>query len=234
MAVVEEKILLIKLRTLGDTVMASATIDELKRNHPQCHIHLVIEERWMDLYKGDPRIDTLFTCTHAKRGITKIFQTISLGLTLRAQKYDKVIVLHANPTGNHLAKLSGAPVQVVHNHNFKKHWGNSPIPGEDQLQPSIQRDLLTLKAIGVMPREKPITKLFLAKSEEAWVDNYLKKNDLKAPLLAIGLGASRKTKIWPIERYASLAKSWVAKTDGSVVALLTPREHLIHANFLKY
>src|SRR5690606_29013228 len=38
------------------------------------------------------------------------------------------------------------------------------------------------------------------------------------PILALGIGASRPTKMWEIEKFAELALVWSQKTDGGVVA----------------
>jgi heptosyltransferase-2 len=41
---------------------------------------------------------------------------------------------------------------------------------------------------------------------------------LYGPLLGLGIGASRNTKIWPLERFASIAIRWCDQYRGSVIA----------------
>jgi heptosyltransferase-2 len=53
------------------------------------------------------------------------------------------------------------------------------------------------------------------------------------PVLGIGLGSSRPTKCWAIERYAEVAVRWCRETGGSVVAFSGPGESARGLGFLR-
>ena len=71
-------------------------------------------------------------------------------------------------------------------------------------------------------------------SESAWASEYLGKLGGGKPVLALGLGASRPTKSWPIERFAAIAVEWCRQPNaGGAFGLLGPRETAMEHEFLK-
>lgn len=54
---------------------------------------------------------------------------------------------------------------------------------------------------------------------------------LQGPLLCLGIGASRPTKTWPLERFASIAIRWVDQYKGSVIVLNSRDEEPLARQF---
>lgn len=229
------KILAIKLRAMGDTVLMTAAIDELKRAYPESEIHLAVISRWVPLLENHPSIHRIWGFDRHENRAARAKAAARLALKLRKERYDCVINFHASPTSSMIAFATGAPVRSIHfhGHKDKNRYSTVTIPGKGMLKPVIERDMDALRALklhippGRMPRV-PLTPVELLRANE-----WLSDAGLKFPVLGISLGASRPTKCWPVERFAQLAVHWCQAEGGSVLALAGPEEEATLHTFLK-
>ena len=74
-----KRILVVRLDAIGDTVLNTAFLRELRRNAPEAKIDLVVQPRVADLYKICPYVDEVHTFAWAEKE-----RRISLSMNLRA------------------------------------------------------------------------------------------------------------------------------------------------------
>ena len=55
------KILVIRFRQIGDSILAIALCSTLKRSFPTAEVHFVVNKNIAPLYEGHPDIDKIFT-----------------------------------------------------------------------------------------------------------------------------------------------------------------------------
>lgn len=60
-------ILVIRFRQMGDTIVATPMLDTLRRNWPEAHIDLVLNDRIAPLFEDHPSIDHIITFTNDER-----------------------------------------------------------------------------------------------------------------------------------------------------------------------
>ncbi|MGZ3709928.1 MAG: glycosyltransferase family 9 protein, partial [Bdellovibrionota bacterium] len=101
------------------------------------------------------------------------------------------------------------------------------------LKPIIERDMDTLRALGLHVPAGRLPKVHLHESEIHAASERLARSGLPRPLLTISPGASRPSKSWPIERWAALAQEWAVKTRGGVFVAAGPDEGETVHEFLK-
>ncbi|MCM2323600.1 MAG: glycosyltransferase family 9 protein [Oligoflexia bacterium] len=218
------KLLAIKLRALGDTILLTAPIDELKRAYPEAELHVAVPSRWAPLLEGHPAIHRLWTYErHADRG-ARAKAAIAFALQLRKEGFDCVLNFHASPSSAAIALATGAKVRSIHfhGHRDKNRFSTVTVPGKGVLKPIIERDLDTVRALGVEAPSGRLPHVTITPEEASQAANWLKHQGLGTPLLALSLGASRPTKSWPAERFASLALSWCRSENGSVLVAVGP------------
>ena len=91
-----QKILLIKLRTLGDVVMVTPIIEALRRKYPKAEITFATSQAYQDIIKGNPYLDRVVLCRDYNRqefrDALNYYHTITLEL-LRREDWDKVYQL---------------------------------------------------------------------------------------------------------------------------------------------
>jgi ADP-heptose:LPS heptosyltransferase len=100
------------------------------------------------------------------------------------------------------------------------------VPGKGQIKPIIERDLDLVRSLGVLIENAPLPSLYTIHD----LNDYSQKSQ---PVLTIGLGASRKTKMWPIINYREIAIKWNLITGGSVVLVVGNNEEELIDQFQK-
>ena len=211
---------------MGDTVILTAPLLELRKAFPDAELHVVVQNPWGPILAKQPGIKKIWNYERHKEPTARAKAIARLALSLRQHKFDLVVNFHASPSSSTLAFAMGAKVRAIHfhGHKDKDRFTTVAIPGKGTIEPIMERDMNTLRAIGLdIPRGKP-PKIYLEHDELDAALDHIDRMGLNGPLLTIGLGASRPTKCWPIERYAEVAREWIKLKQGSVLAVGSPSE----------
>jgi len=97
-----KKILLIRLRKLGDTILATLVADALKKHFPEAEIHYLVEEQYSELFFNHPSIDRVI---RIKKGLSP-GETLRFGIWLKKEDFSLAIDLHSGPRSAILSFLS--------------------------------------------------------------------------------------------------------------------------------
>lgn len=230
-----KKILAIKFRTLGDTVLLTAPLLQVKKHFPQSKIHVAVTSTWAPILKNHPAVDKIWEYQRREETAARAKAITLMALKLRKEKYDLVLNFHASPSSSMLAFSTGAKVRAIHfhGHQHKNRYSTLQIPGKGEVKPNIERDMDVIRALNKEIPKGLLPQIFLTPQEvQTGEDRVFQKLKLKRPLLSMGLGASRVTKMWPVERYAEIALRWCKEKKGSVLALGSPDEISLVENFL--
>lgn len=229
------KILAIKLRSLGDTVLLAAPLEELRRVFPDSEIHVAATTPWASLLEGHPAVSRIWKYERHPERTSRAKAIASLALRLRRERYDCVLCFHASPSSAALAYATGASVRSIHfhGHKDKNRYSTVLVPGKGVLKPVIERDMDTVRALGVVIPSGRLPRLYLTAQEIQHAGDRIRNLGVAAPIMAMGLGASRPTKSWPLERFSALAVSWCRARHGSVVVVVDEDEEPLTRDFLK-
>ena len=105
------KILLIRLRLIGDVVFTTPIPRALKGAFPGVHITYMVEEAAAPVVARNPHIDALVVVSR-RRGWRRLSDDAALAIELRRRKYDIVIDLHGGPRSSWLTYASGARQRI--------------------------------------------------------------------------------------------------------------------------
>jgi predicted lipopolysaccharide heptosyltransferase III len=105
------KILLIRLRLIGDVVFTTPLIRALKRAFPDARLTYVVEPAALPVVRHNPHLDDVIVAP-LRTGLSRIADDLRLAGRLRRERYDIVIDLHGGPRSAWLAWLSRAPVRI--------------------------------------------------------------------------------------------------------------------------
>ncbi len=229
------KILAIKLRSLGDTVLMSAPIAELRRVYPFAEIHVLILTQWREILEHHPAIHKIICYDKPQNKAARAKALARLAIQLRREKFDTVVNFHASPSSSALALATGAHVRSIHFHGHKdrNRYSTVEIEGKGVVKPIIERDMDAVRALGIQVPAGRLPHLELLDSEKQWAHDRIQALGLTGPVLGLGLGASRPSKSWPLERYVDLALQWIKHTGGSVIAVAAQSEMELQNRFLK-
>lgn len=228
------KILAIKIRAMGDTILMTAPLLELRKAYPNAEIHVVMTEAWAPLLEHHPAVDRIIPYVRHSGAASRAKAIAKLAIDLRKQHYDYAVNFHASPSSSALAYAVGAKVRSIHfhGHKDKNRYSTVEIPGKGILKPVIERDMDTIRALGIHIEPGKMPTVYLEEQEVLRAKNRLDQMGLYGPILGLGIGASRPTKIWPLDRYAAIAIRWCDQYHGSVLVFHSRSEENIARLFL--
>lgn len=229
------KILAIKLRALGDTVLMTAPLAELRQAYPGAEIHALVLKPWASILEAHPAVDHVWTYERHREPTARAKALARTAFRLRHEHFDSVVNFHASPSSAMLAFATGARTRSIHfhGHKDKNRYSTVTVPGKGTLKPVIERDMDAVRALGIHVPAGRLPKIALQPAELADARARLAKLGFAGPVLGIGLGASRPTKSWPLERFAALAIDWCrAKPGACSLAVAGPDEETEVHKFL--
>lgn len=223
-----ERVLVVRLRSIGDTVLATPTLAALRRFLPAARIDVLLEDWVAPVLRAHPDVDRVVT---VERG--SIAARLKLARRLRIENYDVAFNLHGGTTATLLTRASGARHRVgyaayryanLHNHLAPpagEVWGR----GDTH---SVENNLALVGWVGVPVSEK--IPLRLAVSEEALerVARRLRSAMIgDSELLAlIHPAAAFDSKQWATENFARCAEH-LSGQGFAVVAIAAPGERML-------
>ena len=213
------KILVIQLRQLGDILLTTPVLRELKRNMPGCNVTFLSHQMGKLILDDCPYIDDYFTYGTD----WTLRQEVSLAATLRARKFDYAFDFMNNPRSALYALGSLARERVAF--RSARWWCyNQWVPRQGPKQYIVRDKFRILDSVGIKTNPDQADHLILPWFEKdtaplmRFVGQHPWASD--APLrIAISPTHRRDVRRWPLERYAALA-DFLARNWGAFVVWL--------------
>lgn len=105
------KILLVRLRLVGDVVFTTPLIRALRRQFPDAHLSYAVEPVAAPVVQGNPHLNEVIVLPQA-RGLTRIRTDLAAALHVQRQRFDIAIDLHGGPRSAWLTWASRAPMRI--------------------------------------------------------------------------------------------------------------------------
>jgi len=221
-------ILVIRLRSIGDTVLTTPSLLALRRFLPQAQIHVLLEDWVAPLLEGSDLVDRVISIprqSHSARA--------RLARELRRRHYDVVYNLHGGTTATFLARASGAKHRVgfAHYQYARLHNHVAPAPQRIWERPalhSVEQLLALIGWTGVPVTDRPLTRLPETAAAVKAIGEKLTAAgiDEAADLVLLHPAAALATKQWATENFAAVAAQVSAR--GLVpVAIVSANERLV-------
>jgi len=219
-----QRVLVIRLRSIGDTVLATPSLFALKRFLPHAQIDILVEDWVAPLLANHPHVDNVIELKRG--GVTK---RMNVGREIRAARYDVVYNLHGGTTATFLARATGARYRV----GFKTyqyanlHTVLAPSPlllwGQQKTH-SVEQQLALLGWTGVPVSDRPRTRLGIAPEAAGNVIRRLTEAGLGDRKIALlHPAAAFDTKRWGVKNFARVAE-YLAERGYAPVAIAARHE----------
>ncbi len=211
------KILLVRLRRIGDVVMTTPAVTAIKKSLPQASLTYIVEEPYRRLVEGNPRLDCVISLPPDQR----LLDFLGFIRRLRRLKYDALIDFHGGPRASRIAFLARARMKVGYKLRYKNFIYDIRLPRsrKNGYFHSVENHLNLVKALGIAVSEPPPLELPTARPEEKErIDAYWAENDLeekKAVVLHIGAGNAFRD--WGAENLAALAGLLAGRSGVRVI-----------------
>jgi len=212
------KILLIRLRRIGDIIMTTPAVEAVKRALPRASLSYVVEDPLRRLVEGNPHIDRVMAIP-AKQGAADFARFVR---GLRRETYDAVIDFHGGPRASRIAWLARAKFKVGYELKYKGWIYDARVPRSAAGAPihSVENHLNLVRALGIEV-EGPAPPLWLPDSsatEKAGIDRLWAEMGLGgAKVVVLHVGAGNEFRDWGEENLGALAGRLAALPGVKVV-----------------
>ncbi|HOO89205.1 MAG TPA: putative lipopolysaccharide heptosyltransferase III [Syntrophales bacterium] len=103
-----DAILVIKLRHIGDVVLAIPVFEALRYNYPQAFIAALVNEEAGPVLEHHPSVDRVFTLPRSLRPVHRVIGQLKLIRELRSRRFDLVLELSKSDRGAFYGFVTGA------------------------------------------------------------------------------------------------------------------------------
>jgi lipopolysaccharide heptosyltransferase II len=227
------RVLLIRLRSIGDTVLMTPCLTVLKQARPDLHVTVLLEKLSAPLLSGHRDVDELIVIDRALNQFKNGLQRLRLVRQLRKKRFDVAFNLHGGSTATFLTYLSGAPYRVGYR-GFRYSFlltHRAPDPQEiwqKQDIHSVEQQLGLLRWTGVPVAELPPTALCVSEEALNSITHRLSRAGLRGPFALIHPAATAEEKRWPTLKFAQVVKHLATKHGlPSVVIGARHETHLL-------
>jgi lipopolysaccharide heptosyltransferase III len=221
------KVLLVRLRSIGDTVLATPSLFALKRFLPNVTVDILVEDWVAPLLDSHPYVDNVVVL---ERG--GFMTRARVARELRAANYDVVYNLHGGTTATFLTRATGARHRVgFETYQYAQlHNNQAPSPlllWEQQKTHSVEQQLALLGWTGVPVTDRPRTQLGISPQAAEKINRLMAESALSDRKIAlIHPAAAFATKQWAVENFARVAE-FVAERGFAPVAIAAPNERAL-------
>ncbi len=225
-----QKILIIKLRAIGDVILSTIVIPNLRQAFPNAQIDFLTERPAADVVLGNPLLN------HVHILELKKIQSLPFKLRwkenrkfirqIREKKYDLVFDFFGNPRSALLTWLSRGKIRVGYNWRGRQLAYNRVIKSRAATVHEAEFHLDALRAlqISIVSRELQFP---IDDFSRNFALEFLNRHNLTNTfLVGINCSGGWAAKRWPLERFAQLADGLVAHYQARILILWGPKERL--------
>lgn len=222
------RVLVIRLRSIGDTVLTTPSLLALRRFLPEAQIDILLEDWVAPVFEGSGLVDRVISIpresTSARARIAR---------ELRANRYDVVYNLHGGTTATFLTRATGAKHRVGFAHYQYARLHNHVAPTSLEIWHretlhSVEQQLALIGWTGVPVTDRPGTQLAvthdaLASAARKLAGAGFEGFDKGEPFAVIHPTAAFDTKQWASQNFANVAAE--LHTRGlTPVVMVSPQE----------
>jgi heptosyltransferase-2 len=215
-----DRILIIRLSSLGDVILTTPVIGALKAAFPDSELSFLTKTEYADLLKNDPRLHSLieFDPKAKDRGWLGLMSLIS---QLRSHDFDLLIDLHANVRSFLIRRLVNSKIKLKYNKHCLSRFlmVHFKFLKTKELR-TVDSYIEPLQKLRVeVPDRNPL--IFLSRDDAGFSDDFLLEQEVKKDDIVVGVhpGAKRETKRWDADKFARVCQSLIEKLDCRVMLL---------------
>ena len=222
------RILVLSLSGIGDTLMATPLLHELRLQYPSAALDvLVLWAGAAEVLRGNPHVREVIRHDFLK---ASRFSSVARCVELRRRRYDLSINTHTQGRREYrlIARLIGARERLSHAYENQS-WMDRllvtrSLPQDYSLQ-VMENNAQLLGLLGLSARlPSPGYEVFLSEDERRWAIGWLQNQKLLGrPWLGIHVGSGGTKNLalrrWPVGHYARLLQEWRRRFPSIPVVL---------------
>lgn len=216
-----QKILIIRLSSIGDILLATPLLRALRENFPDAQLDFLVKSHFAELLRYHPAINQLYEFNPRDEWSA----LRNLGRRLSETRYDVIFDIHKSLRSRCLARIAWPKMILRHRKHGFRRWVlvKTKINLMRRVPPIYQRYLEAATPLDVTTA-KPLAdgrwlELFWSEKEEREAQRELMAHHWQPhlPMIGIAPGAGYFTKRWPVEYFGELAAGLIRQGHQVVI-----------------
>jgi len=221
------KILLLRLRLIGDVVFTTPVIRALRRAYPDGRLAYLVEQDAAPVVINNPHLDEVIVVAR-RRGARRLLDDLSLVRRLRRERFDVAIDMHGGPRSAWLTWASGARERIGYDIRGRAWMYTRIVPRARDLRPrhSVLNQWDLLEALPGRPREladpeRDAVEMALDASADARMRTRLERAGVGAAdeVIVVHVSAGNPFRRWPEAFFADLVTTLAARGTSRRIVL---------------
>jgi heptosyltransferase-3 len=203
-----KRILIIKMKFMGDVLLASPVLHALKEAWPQAQVSFLVAKGTEEMISNHPLLDELLVVNRRQE---TAFQALALAAQIRRRRFDLVLELTDGDRGAIYSWLSRARVRLGFDYPGRPFWQRylaftHLVPGPVSPRHMVEQNLMPLALLGLNTPD-PWPAFYWPDQAETRIRSLLATLKLTpGNFVVMHPGASARTKCWSPEGYARVVE----------------------------
>src|SRR5437773_6120694 len=240
-----ERVLIVRLDEIGDVVMTTPSLRELRRNLPNASITLLVKPSIQNLVALCPYVNEVLTYDPVGPRYWRSFRAAWRALRLAhghlwARNFDFAVAArwdHDSYYGSMVTYLSGARHRIGYSEHVAEekrrlnpglHRLLTHSINESAVKHEVERGLDLIRFLGGGVSEDRL-ELWVDEEDELFADRFLENHGIHADdlLVAVAPGARYTKRIWPIAKFVELGTWFKRNFHGFLVVVGSTEDKLL-------
>jgi ADP-heptose:LPS heptosyltransferase len=224
------RILILRLRSIGDIILLTPTLRLLKEWRPDLRISVMVESRFRELLQGNPAVEEILTPGEGS-GVRKLLWRMALVRELQRRHFSLCVNLHGGPTSRLFLRWRAAPLRVGFAHFRGANLYNVLVPDARTIlnKPSLhtaEHQAAAFFYLGLPRKEIPRAEVFSGAAHAGWWEAKRASLGIATgqPYAIVHPPASYKTKEWAPEGFARMGEYLESKAHVAPIYSCGPGE----------
>ncbi|MDY0051451.1 MAG: putative lipopolysaccharide heptosyltransferase III [Aliarcobacter sp.] len=176
-----KRILIIKFRNIGDVLLTTPLIKNLKLNYPDALIDIAVNKGCEDMVTLNPYLNNVIIYDRNKikkyNFLKRLKEELLFAYRIRKNRYDLIINTTKGDRGAQLALISNAKTKIGYKSNSKLDKVFDIYLPKQEFRHTLDMDLDTLRTLELKIFEKKV-EIFCSKEDDNLIEKVLKDNGL--------------------------------------------------------
>jgi lipopolysaccharide heptosyltransferase II len=210
------KILIVRLRLIGDVVFTTPLVRALRRQYPDAHLTYLVEPAAEPIVRSNPHLNDILVLPR-HRGFARVRDDISMARRLRRGRFDIALDLHGGPRSAWLTWASGAPVRIGYTIAGRTWMYTHAVPRAADLTPrhSVSNQWDLLGPLGIGPPDPAGDGVEMAPDAAAIARLERRLGDAgitrSHSVIVIHVSAGNPFRRWPLDSFETLVVNLVRR-----------------------
>jgi heptosyltransferase-2 len=223
------KILLIQLWGIGETILVLPSLTALRKKFPKAEINVLATNRNYDVFYNNKNINNIIKLNLDPFSILSfIFNNIG--------KYDLVVDFEEYLNISSIISFFTGNYRIGYSHNSRSKLYDEKVKYNDK-QHCMQTFLDLVQKVGASYKDNKLVKLNYSINDKSIIDKFLKNKKIweKDYLIGIAPGAaeSAKSRMWPSEKYSELINTLLRTKKNKIILIGNEEEKTLIDKIIK-